>query len=78
MQNPTLQLGDKNGALLGANDNRRSDQEAEIIARTIPPSNDFESAIVQALPASGAAYTEIVRGADNTTGVAFVEVYALH
>jgi hypothetical protein len=46
---PTLQLRDGNGGLIDANDNWRSDHEAEIIATTIPPSNDLESAIVATL-----------------------------
>jgi plastocyanin len=73
---PTLELRDGNGALLAANDNWRSDQEAEIIATTIPPSNDLESAIVRNLPPGN--YTAIVRGANNTTGVAVVEAYNLN
>jgi hypothetical protein len=75
---PTLELHDGNGALIAANDNWRSDQEAEIIATTIPPTNDLESAIVATLPANGASYTAIVRGVNGTTGVAVVEVYALN
>ena len=73
---PTLELRDGNGALIAANDNWRSDQEAEIIATTIPPTNDLESAIVRDL--APAAYTAIVRGVNNTTGVALVEVYGLN
>jgi hypothetical protein len=72
---PTLELRDGNGALIASNDNWRSDQEAEIVATGIPPSNNLESAIVQNLPPD--AYTAIVRGKDNTTGVALVEAYAL-
>jgi NHL repeat len=72
---PTLELHDGNGALIAFNDNWRSDQEAEIIATTIPPSNDLESAIVRDL--TPGSYTAIVRGKNNTTGVALVEVYAL-
>jgi hypothetical protein len=75
LPDPTLELHDGNGALVASNDNWRSDQEAEIIATTIPPTNDLESAIVRDL--APAAYTAIVRGANNTTGVALVEVYAL-
>jgi hypothetical protein len=78
LANPTLELRDGNGALLRSNDDWRSDQEAEIIATTIPPTNDLESAIVATLPANGASYTAIVRGVNGTTGVAVVEVYALH
>jgi len=72
---PTLELRDGNGGLIDANDNWRSDHEAEIIATTIPPSNDLESAIVRDL--TPGRYTAIVRGQANTTGVALVEVYAL-
>jgi hypothetical protein len=75
---PTLELHDVNGALIASNDNWRSDQEAEIIATGIPPTNDLESAIVATLPSNGALYTAIVRGVNGTTGVAVVEVYALN
>jgi hypothetical protein len=64
---PTLELHDENGALLRSNDNWRSDQEAEIIATSLQPSNNSEAAIVA-----------IVRGADESTGVALVEIYALN
>jgi hypothetical protein len=77
LQDPTLELRDGNGALLRSNDNWRSDQEAEIVATTIPPSNDLESALVATLPAGGAFYTAVVRGVNNSTGVAVIEVYAL-
>jgi hypothetical protein len=76
LADPTLELHDGNGGLLASNDNWRSDQEAEIIATTIPPTNDFESAIVATLPP--ASYTAVVRGVDNGTGVALVEVFALN
>lgn len=77
LENPTMELRDGNGALVRANDDWRSEQEAEIVATTIPPANDLESAIVATLPAGGAAYTAIVRGVNGTTGVAVVEVYNL-
>lgn len=73
-----MELRDANGTVIRANDNWRSDQEAEIIATSIPPTNDFESALIETLPANGAAYTAIVRGVSGTTGVALVEVYALN
>jgi len=78
LADPTLELRDGNGGLLASNDNWRSDQEAEIIATGIPPTNDLESAIVATLPANGASYTAIVRGVNGTTGVALVEIYALN
>ncbi len=77
LADPTLELRDGNGALIRENDNWRSDQEAEIIATGIPPPNNLESAIVETLPASGALYTAIVRGVNNTRGVGLVEVYVL-
>ena len=73
---PTLELHDGNGALIASNDNWRSDQEAEIIATGIPPSNDLESAIVRNLAPGN--YTAIVRGVNGTTGIALVEVYGLN
>lgn len=76
LADPTLELRNGDGALIRSNDNWRSDQEAEIMATTIPPTNDLESAIVATLPAN-ASYTAIVRGANGTTGVAVVEVYGL-
>lgn len=75
LADPTLELRDSNGALLAFNDNWRSSQEGEIIATTIPPSHDLESAIVQTL--SPANYTAIVQGQSATTGIALVEAYAL-
>ncbi len=75
MADPTLELRDGNGMLIRSNDNWRTDQEAQIIASTVPPTNDLESAIVAALPTGGT--TAIVRGKDGTTGVAVVEVYQL-
>jgi len=75
LQDPTLELRNGNGALVDANDNWRSDREAEIEATTIPPLRDEEAAIVRFL--APGAYTAIVRGKNNTTGVALVEVYNL-
>jgi hypothetical protein len=75
LQDPFLELYDSNGTLLQSNDNWRSDQPAEIIATTIPPLDEAESAILRTL--TPGAYTAIVRGMSDTTGVALVEVYAL-
>ena len=75
MPDPRLELRDENGALLQANDNWRSDQEAEIQGTGIPPSNDLEAAVLRRLGAG--AYTVIVRGAGASTGLALVEAYRL-
>jgi hypothetical protein len=75
LQDTTLELHDGNGALIAFNDNWRTDQEKEIIATGVPPTDDHESAIVATLDPG--LYTAIVAGKDNTTGVALVEVYSL-
>jgi hypothetical protein len=78
MGDPTLELRDGNGGLLESNDDwNDSPNRQAIIDTTIPPTHDFESAILRTLPASGANYTAILRGINNTTGIAVVEVYAL-
>ena len=73
---PTLEIYNSNGVLLASNDNWRTNQEAEILASTIPPTDDREAAIVSTL--APGAYSAVIRGANNTTGVALVEVYALN
>ena len=73
---PTLELYDSNGDLLGFNDNWRTTQQSEIIATTVAPTDDREAAIVATLPPG--AYSSIVHGANGTAGVALVEVYALN
>lgn len=77
LADPTLELRDGNSALIGANNNWRTDQEAEIIGTTVPPTSDLESAIVSTLPGNGANYTTVVRGANNGTGIGVVELYGL-
>jgi uncharacterized delta-60 repeat protein len=77
LADPTLELRDGDGALIRANDNWRSDQEVEIVATGAAPTDDLESALIAILPANGAAYTAIVRGVNDASGVALVEIYAL-
>jgi hypothetical protein len=74
LQDPTLTLVNANGTKI-TNDNWRDTQEAEIIASTVPPSDSKEAAIVATLPAGN--YTAIVRGNDDTIGIAVVEAYNL-
>ena len=77
LADPTLELRDGNGTLIRANDNWRSDQEIEISATGAAPTDDLESALIETLPANGAVYTATVRGVNDTSGVALVEIYAL-
>jgi hypothetical protein len=76
LPDPTLELHDVNGALIVANDNWRTDQEAEIMATGIPPANDLESAIVRNFAPGN--YTAVVRGVNNVTGVALFEAYGVN
>ena len=82
--NPTLDLYDGTGALIASNDNWMttviggiitSNQVADIRNSGHAPTDGTESAIIAELPAGN--YTAIVRGVNNTTGVALVEVYDL-
>ncbi|MEY2578543.1 MAG: hypothetical protein QOI49_1367, partial [Verrucomicrobiota bacterium] len=80
LADPTLELRDGNGGLVAFNDNWKtradgSSQQAEIEATTIPPSQDQESALLQTLAPDN--YTAIVRGKNDSTGIALVEVYHL-
>ena len=76
LANPKLELRDANGGLVGENDDwQDAPNKQEIIATTIPPTDSRESAILQTL--SPARYTAIVRGVNDTVGLALVEAYAL-
>ena len=81
LADPTLELRDGQGTLVGSNDNWKTNdqtqqsQETEVRATTLPPSNDLESAIVVTLPAG--PYTAIVAGKNGGVGVALVEAYTL-
>lgn len=84
LQDPYLELHDPLGAIIATNDNwantnvgglLKSSQVMDIVASTIPPSNGAESSIVATL--SPGAYTAVLRGASNGTGIAVVEGYDL-
>jgi hypothetical protein len=84
LQDPTLELHNGAGAIIGRNDNWgstirggviTSDQVAEIRASGLAPSDSHESAIISTLQPGN--YTAIVRGVNNTTGIALIEVYDL-
>ncbi len=84
LADPTLELHDGAGALIASNDNWQhtiiggiitASQVHDITNSGYAPSDPRESAIIADLPAG--SYTAIVRGVNNTTGVALVEVYDL-
>ena len=85
LANPTLELHDGTRALIASNNNWATtiiggiitaNQVRDIQNSGHAPGDPFESAIIADLPAG--SYTAIVRGVNNTTGVALVEVYDLH
>ncbi|HMJ06869.1 MAG TPA: hypothetical protein VK474_11485, partial [Chthoniobacterales bacterium] len=75
LNDPMLELHDGNGALIASNDDWQdgSAGAAQIQLHAIAPTNERESALLATAPPG--AYTAIVRGKNNTTGVALVEVY---
>jgi hypothetical protein len=73
---PTLKLHDSNGSLISFNDNWRSDQEAATVEMTLTPTDNREAAIVATLLPR--AYSGVIRGAGDTTGVALIEAFALN
>jgi len=75
LQDPTLDLGGPNGSGLAFNDNWRVGEGDAIEATGLPPTDDREAAIVRTLQPG--AYTAIVRGKNNSTGIALVEAYDL-
>jgi hypothetical protein len=74
MSDPTLELHDQNG-IIAFNDNWKESQQSEIESTKLAPPDERESAIVLTLDPG--AYTAVLRGKQNTTGVALVEIYDL-
>lgn len=76
LPDPTLELHGADGSLITSNDNwqdNNTQQQADIINNQLAPPSHLESALVSTLPPG--AYTAILRGQGNTTGVGLVEVY---
>ena len=81
LANPVLELHEADGTLIETNDNWKTksdgtNQQAEIEATGIAPTNDFESAILRDSLDPG-LYTAVVRGVNSSTGIALVEAYDL-
>jgi uncharacterized protein YkwD len=79
LANPTLELF-TGQTLLEANNDWMTSSAAdrqEVIDSGIAPTHNLESAIVRTLPANGTGYTAVVRGLNNSTGIAVVEIYDL-
>src|SRR5204862_770422 len=78
LADPVMELHGPGAFVTITDDNWRDDpaQQAAIIASGIPPTNNLEAAIDATL--NPGAYTAVVRGKNNGTGVALVEVYDLN
>jgi hypothetical protein len=72
-----LELHGPGGFVTVIDDNWRDDpsQEAAILATGIAPTNNLESAIDATL--NPGAYTAVLRGKNNTSGIALIEIYDL-
>ena len=77
LADPVLELHGPGAFATITNDNWRDDpaQEAAILATGIPPGNNLESAIDTTL--NPGAYTAVLRGKNNTSGIALIEIYDL-
>jgi hypothetical protein len=77
LQNPVLELHDGNGTLMITNDDwKQASNASDIQATGLAPTDDRESAILVTLPSGD--YTTVLRGANNTTGIAISEAYKLN
>jgi hypothetical protein len=74
LQDPTLELHNRDGTTVASNDNWQDSQKAEIEKTGLQPKDSRESAIVRTNFEPG-PYTAIVRGKGATTGNALVEIY---
>ena len=77
LPDPILELHGPGGFTTVINNNWTEDpaQQALILATGLAPGNNLDSAIYATL--NPGAYTAVVRGNNNTTGVALIEVYDL-
>ena len=76
MQDPVLELRNQDGTLVDSNDDWKQGNQQAIIDRQLAPSDDREAAIFAILPPG--AYTALVRGKNDSTGIALVEFYNFH
>jgi hypothetical protein len=76
LDDPTLELHGQGEFVTLSNNDWRDTQEVEIQATGIPPTNDLEPAIIATL--APGAYTAVLQGRSDTSGIALVEVYDLN
>ena len=74
LNDPVLELHGPNGSLITSNDDwMQSPQASQIAASIFKPTDDRESVILATL--APGAYTAIIAGSGQTTGIGLVEVY---
>ncbi len=76
LPDPLLELHASGGALITSNDNWKDNSAADqqdLTNNNLAPTNDLEPAIVRSIQPG--TYTAIVKGQNNGTGVAVLEVY---
>ncbi len=74
LPNPTLQLFNDQGSVIGYNDDWGRTQRMQIEATGAAPPNEQDAAILQTLGPGN--YTAIVASKNTATGIALVEAYA--
>lgn len=72
---PFLELRGADGGLLVQNDNWKDAQRSQIEGTPFEPGDDRESVIIASLPP--AAYTAVLTGTNQTTGLGLLEIYDL-
>jgi cytochrome c peroxidase len=75
LNDPVLELRGADGTLLFQNDNWKDSQRTEIEATPYAPGDDREPVIIASL--APGAYTAVLTGKNQTTGLALVEIYDL-
>jgi len=76
LTDPTVTIYDSTGSVVASNDNWQSNINASLVQKNgLAPPNPLEAALVLNLRAG--AYTAIVRGANDGTGVGLAEVYTI-
>jgi hypothetical protein len=75
LADPIIEVHDSAGDLFATNDNWRDGIYQQEVARTLPPTSDLESALWGILDPG--AYTVVVRGNNEATGIGLFEVYDL-
>ena len=75
LADPVLKVFNQDGLEIASNDNWKATQQTEIRGTGVAPKHDLEAAYVGTF--APGAYTAIVSGKDEGTGVGLVEIYRL-